>query len=397
MAEQSGLMNKISSFNTVDELKAAGIYPYFREISSAQDPVITIGGRQVVMMGSNSYLGLTNHPEVKKAAIRAIEKYGTGCAGSRFLNGTLDIHRELEEELAALVGKEGAIVFSTGYQTNVGTISSLVRKGEYAVTDKMDHASIVDGCHMSLGKIVRFEHNDVIALENLINRLPSDKGKLVVVDGVFSMEGDIAPLPDIARICKASNSVLMVDDAHGIGVLGKNGAGTADHFGVTGDVHVIMGTFSKSLATVGGFIASDRATTEYVKHTARSMMFSAAISPPNTAAALAAVRIMKREPDRLASLWDNTRRFRNGLKELGFHTGLSETPILPVRIGDTVRTFQATILLQEEGVFVNPVIAPAVPEGDALIRCSLMATHTFAQIDLVLGKIEKVGRRLGVI
>ena len=397
MAEQSGLMNKISSFNTVDELKAAGIYPYFREISSAQDPVITIGGRQVVMMGSNSYLGLTNHPEVKKAAIRAIEKYGTGCAGSRFLNGTLDIHRELEEELAALVGKEGAIVFSTGYQTNVGTISSLVRKGEYAVTDKMDHASIVDGCHMSLGKIVRFEHNDVIALENLINRLPTDKGKLVIVDGVFSMEGDIAPLPDIARICKASNSVLMVDDAHGIGVLGKNGAGTADHFGVTGDVHVIMGTFSKSLATVGGFIASDRVTTEYVKHTARSMMFSAAISPPNAAAALAAVRVMKREPDRLASLWDNTRRFRNGLKELGFHTGLSETPILPVRIGDTVRTFQATILLQEEGVFVNPVIAPAVPEGDALIRCSLMATHTFAQIDLVLGKIEKVGRRLGVI
>lgn len=397
MAEQSGLMNKVSSFHTVDELKAAGIYPYFREISSAQDPVITIGGRQVVMMGSNSYLGLTNHPEVKKAAIRAIEKYGTGCAGSRFLNGTLDIHRELEEELADLVGKEGAIVFSTGYQTNVGAISSLVRKGEYAVTDKMDHASIVDGCHMSLGKMVRFEHNDVIALENLINRLPSDKGKLVVVDGVFSMEGDIAPLPDIARICKASNSVLMVDDAHGIGVLGKNGAGTADHFGVTGDVHVIMGTFSKSLATVGGFIASDRGTTEYVKHTARSMMFSAAISPPNAAAALAAVRIMKREPDRLASLWDNTRRFRNGLKELGFHTGLSETPILPVRIGDTVRTFQATILLQEEGVFVNPVIAPAVPEGDALIRCSLMATHTFAHIDLALGKIEKVGRRLGVI
>lgn len=397
MPEQSGLMNKVSSFHTVDELKAAGIYPYFREISSAQDPVITIGGRQVVMMGSNSYLGLTNHPEVKKAAIRAIEKYGTGCAGSRFLNGTLDIHRELEEELAALVGKEGAIVFSTGYQTNVGAISSLVRKGEYAVTDKMDHASIVDGCHMSLGKMVRFEHNDVIALENLINRLPSDKGKLVVVDGVFSMEGDIAPLPDIARICKASNSVLMVDDAHGIGVLGKNGAGTADHFDVTGDVHVIMGTFSKSLATVGGFIASDRGTTEYVKHTARSMMFSAAISPPNAAAALAAVRIMKREPDRLASLWDNTRRFRNGLKELGFHTGLSETPILPVRIGDTVRTFQATVLLQEEGVFVNPVIAPAVPEGDALIRCSLMATHTFAHIDLALGKIEKVGRRLGVI
>jgi 8-amino-7-oxononanoate synthase len=397
MPETSGLMNKVSSFKTVDELKAAGIYPYFREISSAQEPVVTMGGRQVVMMGSNSYLGLTSHPEVKKAAIRAIEKYGTGCAGSRFLNGTLDIHRELEEELADLVRKESAIVFSTGYQTNVGTISALVRKGEYAVTDKMDHASIVDGCQLSLGKMVRFEHNDVIALENLIKRLPADKGRLVIVDGVFSMEGDIAPLPDIARICKASNSVLMVDDAHGIGVLGKNGAGTSDHFGVTGDVQVIMGTFSKSLATVGGFIAADRKTTDYVKHTARSMMFSAAISPPNAAAALAAVRIMRREPDRLESLWENTRRFRNGLKELGFHTGFSETPILPVRIGDTVKTFQATILLQEEGIFVNPVIAPAVPEGDALIRCSLMATHTFAHIDLALGKLEKVGRRLGVI
>ena len=279
----------------------------------------------------------------------------------------------------------------------MGAISTLVRKGEYAVTDKMDHASIVDGCRLSLGKMVRFEHNDVIALENLVKRLPSDKGKLVIVDGVFSMEGDIAPLPDIARICKASNSVLMVDDAHGIGVLGKNGAGTSDHFGVTDDVQVIMGTFSKSLAAVGGFIAADRKTTDYVKHTARSMMFSAAISPPNAAAALAAVRIMRREPDRLESLWENTRRFRNGLKELGFHTGFSETPILPVRIGDTVRTFQATILLQEEGVFVNPVIAPAVPEGDALIRCSLMATHTFAHLDLALGKIEKVGRRLGVI
>jgi 8-amino-7-oxononanoate synthase len=397
MPEAFELMNKVSSFKTVEELKAAGIYPYFREISSAQEPVVTIGGRQVVMMGSNSYLGLTSHPEVKMAAIRAIEKYGTGCAGSRFLNGTLDIHRELEEELAALVRKESAVVFSTGYQTNLGAISSLVRKGEYAVTDKMDHASIVDGCQLSMGKMVRFEHNDVIALENLINRLPSGKGKLVIVDGVFSMEGDIAPLPDIVRICKESRSVLMVDDAHGIGVLGKDGAGTADHFGVSDEVHVIMGTFSKSLATVGGFIASDRATVDYVKHTARSIMFSAAISPPNAAAALAAVRIMKREPDRLASLWDNTRRFRNGLKELGFHTGLSETPILPVRIGDTIRTFQATILLQEEGVFVNPVIAPAVPEGDALIRCSLMATHTFAHIDLALQKLEKVGRRLGVI
>jgi len=395
--ERTALMSKVSSFRTVKDLRGAGIYPYFREISSAQEPVVTIGGRQVVMMGSNSYLGLTTHPEVKKAAIRAIEKYGTGCAGSRFLNGTLDIHRELEEELAALVRKESAVVFSTGYQTNLGAISSLVRKGEYAVTDKLDHASIVDGCQLSLGKMVRFEHNDVIALENLVKRLPADKGKLVIVDGVFSMEGDIAPLPDIVRICKASGSFLMVDDAHGIGVLGKNGAGTCDHFGVTDDVHLIMGTFSKSLATVGGFIASDRETVDYVKHMARSIMFSAAISPPNAAAALAAVRIMQREPDRLASLWENTRRFRTGLKELGFHTGLSETPILPVRIGDTVKTFQGTMMLQEEGVFVNPVIAPAVPEGDALLRCSLMATHTFAHIDLALGKLEKVGKLLGVI
>lgn len=397
MPDSPELMSKISSFKVVAELKSSGIYPYFREISSAQDPVVTIGGKQVVMMGSNNYLGLTSHPEVKRAAIQAIEKYGTGCAGSRFLNGTLDIHRELEEELAALVRKESAVVFSTGYQTNLGTISSLVRKGEYAVTDKLDHASIFDGCQLSLGKMVRFEHNDIISLESLFRRLPPDKGKLVVVDGVFSMEGDIAPLPDIVKICKGNNAVLMVDDAHGIGVLGKNGAGTSDHFGVTDDVHVVMGTFSKSLATVGGFIAADRDTVEYVKHNARSMMFSAAIAPPNAAAALAAVRIMKREPDRIASLWENTRRFRSGLMELGFHTGLSETPILPVRIGDTAKTFQATILLQEEGVFMNPVIPPAVPDGDALIRCSLMATHSFAHIDFALGKLEKVGKWLGVI
>lgn len=397
MPDGLALMSKVSGFDTTHTLKSMGAYPYFREISSAQDPVVVLDGKRTVMLGSNSYLGLTTHPEVKKEAVEAIQKYGTGCAGSRFLNGTLDIHRMLEEELAALVGKAEAVVFSTGFQTNLGAISALVGKGEFVVTDKLDHASIIDGCRLSYGKMVRFEHNDMIDLENTLKRLPRDKGKLLVVDGVFSMEGDIAPLPDIVRLCRTYGAALMVDDAHGIGVLGKYGAGTSDHFGVTGEVDVVMGTFSKSLASVGGFIAADADTIEFVKHHARPLIFSAAISPANAASVRAAVRIMKREPERIENLWENTRRMREGLKQLGFHTGLSETPIIPMRIGDTLSTFRACMMLQEEGVFVNPVVAPAVPEGDCLIRVSLMATHTFANIDFSLGKLEKIGRQLGVI
>ncbi len=391
------LMNKVVSYEDSKLVKSQGIYPYFREISSAQDPVVIIDGKEVVMLGSNSYLGLTTHPEVKRAAVEAIEKYGTGCAGSRFLNGTLDIHMRLEEELAELVGKEAALVFSTGFQTNLGSISALVGKGEFVITDKLDHASIIDGARLSFGRMVKFNHNDMQDLERVLSQLPQGKGKLIVVDGVFSMEGDIARLPEIVELSERYGAAVMVDDAHGIGVLGKCGAGTSDHFGLTDRVHIIMGTFSKSLASLGGFVASDKDTIEYLKHHSRALIFSASIPPANAAAVRAALKIMKREPERIEKLWENTRRMKEGLESLGFHTGGSETPIIPVRVGDTVSTFTACVMLQEEGVFVNPVVPPAVPEGDCLIRVSLMATHSFEHIDFALSKLEKVGRKLGVI
>ena len=391
------ILEKAHVFADSLALKEKGLYPYFREISSAQGPVVKIDGREILMLGSNSYLGLTDHPEVKQAAIDAVAKYGSGCAGSRFLNGNLDIHRMLEEELAELVGKEAALVFSTGYQTNLGVVAALVGKGDYAVTDKLDHASIIDGCRLSFGKMVRFRHNDETDLESVLRCLPPDAGKLVIVDGVFSMEGDIAPLPGISALCQRHGAALMVDDAHGVGVLGFAGAGTADYYRLTDRVQIIMGTFSKSLASVGGFIAADARTIEFVRHRARSLIFSAAISPANTAAARAAVQVLRREPERLDSLWANTRRMQRGLSELGFDTGQTQTPIIPVRIGDSLTTFQACLLLQEQGVFANPVTAPAVPEGDSLIRLSLMATHTFDHIDLALSKLEVVGKRLGVI
>ncbi len=390
-------MDKTISFETSKQLKAMGIYPYFREVASAQDPVVIIKGKETVMLGSNSYLGLTTHPEVKKAAIDAIEKYGTGCAGSRFLNGNLDIHTKLEEELAELVGKEDALVFSTGFQTNLGIISALVGKGEYVVTDKYNHASIIDGARLSFGKRVNFNHNDMDDLQRCLGNLPRDKGKLIVVDGVFSMEGDIASLPELVKLSKEFDAALMVDDAHGIGVLGKNGAGTSDHFALTEDVHIIMGTFSKSLASLGGFVASDADTIEFIRHIARALMFSASMTPGNVATVRAALKIMKKEPDRIARLWENTAKMKKGLEDLGLDTGRSETPIIPVRIGDSVSTFTATVRLQEEGVLVNPVVAPAVPEGDCLIRISLMATHTSEHIDFALSKLEKIGVKFGII
>jgi 8-amino-7-oxononanoate synthase len=391
------LLDKVYSFQESRQLKSLGIYPYFREICSGQAPVVRMGHRDVVMLGSNNYLGLTGHPQVKRAAVEAVQIYGAGCAGSRLLNGTLDLHRLLEEELAELVGKEAAIVFSTGYQANLGPISSLVGRGEYIVTDKLDHASIVDGCRLSFGRMIRFRHNDMEALARVLENVPASIGKLVVVDGVFSMEGTIARLPEIAELCNRHGAALMVDDAHGIGVLGEGGAGTSDHFQVTDSVHVIMGTFSKALATVGGFVAGDEDMIEFIKHKARPLMFSASISPSNAAAARAALQVMKQEPERLARLWENTRRMGEGLRQLGFDTGESRTPIIPVRIGDMVCSFQACMLLQEEDVFVNPVVPPAVPEGDCLIRLSLTASHTFAHIDFALDKMEKVGRKLHVI
>jgi 8-amino-7-oxononanoate synthase len=400
MARSAGhptLFDKVRQFKTAAELRALGIYPYFRNISSAQDTEVMIEHRKVLMLGSNSYLGLTNHPKVKEAAVAAVQKYGTGCAGSRFLNGTLDIHLELEAALAKLVQKEAVLLYSTGFQVNLGVISALVGKGDYVLGDKSNHASIVEGCLLSPGRFLRFHHLDLGALEHRLQNLDPDAGKLIVVDGVFSMEGDIAPLPELCQIAHKHGAAVMVDDAHSIGVLGKKGAGTSCHFGVTNQVHLIMGTFSKSLASLGGFIAADAATIDYLKHHSRPMIFSASMSPANAAAALAALKIMTEEPERIARLWHNTERMKNGLLSLGFDLGASQTPILPLYCRDLMVAFQACKRLQEEQVFVNPVVSPGVPVGQELLRISLMATHTDQQIDFGLEKIGKVGRELGLI
>jgi len=391
------LLDKTREFKTADQLREVGLYPYFRTISSAQDTEVVIEGQKVLMLGSNSYLGLTNHPKIKAAAQAAVEKYGTGCAGSRFLNGTLDIHLELEAALAKLVNKEAVLLYSTGFQVNLGVISALVGKGEYVLGDKSNHASIVEGCLLSQGKFLRFSHKDMAALESRLQKLEPEAGKLVVVDGVFSMEGDVIPLPELCRIAGEYGAAVMVDDAHSIGVLGKNGAGTASHFGLTDQVHLIMGTFSKSLASLGGFIASDAETIDYLKHHSRPLIFSASMSPANAAAVLAALEIMVQEPERVAQLWRNTHRMKQGLRDLGFNLGDSETPILPVYCRDLMVAFKICKRLQEEGLFVNPVVSPAVAPGQELIRISLMATHTDRQVDFALDKLGKVGKELGLI
>jgi 8-amino-7-oxononanoate synthase len=396
-APDLALLQKVKDFKNAQQIRALGLYPYFRTIASAQDTEVIIEGQKVLMLGSNSYLGLTNHPRIKEAALGAVTKYGTGCAGSRFLNGSLDIHLELENVLARLVGKEAVLLYSTGFQVNLGVISSLVGKGEYVIGDKSNHASIVEGCLCSQGKFLRFPHKDMAALEARLQGLDPSVGKLVVVDGVFSMEGDIIQLPELARICRDHRAVLMVDDAHSIGVLGKTGSGTASHFGLTDQVHLIMGTFSKSLASLGGFIASDSETIDYLKHHSRPLIFSASMSPANVAAVLEAVRIMVAEPERIARLWQNTDRMKQGLIRLGFDLGDSSTPILPVYCRDLHVAFKLCKRLQEEGVFVNPVVSPAVPPGHELIRISLMATHTDKQIDFALEKLGKVGKELGLI
>ena len=391
------LLDKARSFQTASQLREMGLYPYFRTISSAQDTEVMIDGQKVLMLGSNSYLGLTNHPKIKAAAQAAVEKYGTGCAGSRFLNGTLDIHLELEAALARLVNKEAVLLYSTGFQVNLGVISALVGKGEYVLGDKSNHASIVEGCLLSQGKFLRFAHKDMAALENRLQKVEPEAGKLIVVDGVFSMEGDIIQLPELCRIASQHGAAVMVDDAHSIGVLGQNGAGTASHFGLTDQVHLIMGTFSKSLASLGGFIASDAKTIDFLKHHSRPLILSASMSPANAAAVLAAVQIMVEEPERIAQLWHVTHRMKQGLLDLGFNLGQSETPILPVYCRDLVVAFKMCKRLQEEGLFVNPVVSPAVAPGEELIRLSLMATHTDKQVDFALDKLGMVGREFGLI
>lgn len=391
------LFDKVRTYQSAAQVRALGLYPYFRTISSAQDTEVLINGETVLMLGSNSYLGLTNHPKIKEAARAAVARYGTGCAGSRFLNGTLEIHLELEAAIARVVGKEAVLLYSTGFQVNLGVISALVGKGEYIIADKSNHASIVAGCQLSPGRFIRFSHRDMAALENRLQQIEPEAGKLIVVDGVFSMEGDIIQLPDLCRLAHEHSAVVMVDDAHAIGVLGERGAGTASHFGLTDQVHLIMGTFSKSLASLGGFIASDAATIDYLKHHSSALIFSASMSPANAAATLAALQIMVSEPERIQRLWHNTDKMKQGLLALGFDLGASQSPILPVYIRDLMTTFRFCKRLEEEGVFVNPVVSPGVPAGQELLRLSLMATHTDAQIEFALDKMARVGRELGVL
>lgn len=390
------LFNKCSKFTRADELKAGGAYFYFRTIGSPQDPEVVIDGRRLVMLGSNSYLGLTNHPKVKEAATEAIRKYGTGCAGSRFLNGTLDIHEELEGRLASFMRKEAALTFSTGFQTNLGTIAPLVGKDDVVAIDKADHASIIDGCRLSFGDVRKFRHNDPADLDRLLGSA-GERGKLVVVDGVFSMEGDISDLPSILDVSRAHGARLMVDDAHGIGVLGEGGRGTAEHFGLEDEVDIIMGTYSKSLASIGGFVVASRDVINYIKHHSRALIFSASPPPASVASVLAALDIIEQEPERRERLWENTRKMQKGFSEMGYDIGVSETPVVPVVVGEDMTAFIMTGRLQEEGVFVNPVVSPATPPGRALIRTSYMATHTDEQLDRVLEVFERVGRELGIL
>jgi 8-amino-7-oxononanoate synthase len=377
--------------------KEAGAYPYYRTIASAQDPVVLHEGRELVMLGSNNYLGLTNHPEVKEASAVALAVYGTGCAGSRLLNGTLDVHVELEERLAEFMRCESALTFSTGFQVNLGVLSCLLDRGDIAFLDSLDHASIIDGCRLGFGRNYKYAHNDMAHLEKKLVTAAENRGKLIVVDGVFSMEGDLAPLPTLVELKKKYGARLMVDDAHGLGVFGENGRGTPEHFGVEGDVDLVMGTFSKSLATVGGFIAGDRYVIDHIKHNARSGIFSAAAPPASVAAAMKALELVEREPERRKRLWDNTHYMKRELEKMGWDTGNSASPVIPIAVGDNLKVFGMTKHLAEEGVFVNPVISPAVPEGHAMIRTSYMATHTTEHLDRALEAIRKVGREMFLI
>lgn len=387
---------KCRKFTMAREVMAAGLYPYFHVVESEQCPEVMVEGKKMIMLGSNNYLGLTNHPKVKEAAIEAVKKYGTGCAGTRFLNGTLDIHVKLEEKLASFFRKDAALTFSTGYQTNLGIISSLAGKHDVVVIDKLDHASIIDACRLSYAEVKKFRHNDMTSLESVLKE-SGNRGVLVVVDGVYSMEGDIAPLPDIVTLCRKYGARIMVDDAHGIGVLGKTGRGTVEHFGLEEEVDIIMGTYSKSLASIGGFVAASEEVIHYMKHTSRPLIFSASPPPASVAAVIAALDIIDGEPERRERLWHNTNKMITAFKQMGYDTGVAETPIIPLVIGEMEQTFLMWKTLYDDGVFVNPVVPPATTPGRCLIRTSYMATHTDDMLDRALGAIEKAGRKLGVI
>jgi len=393
---QKNLQHKIARYKDVAEVKAKNLYPYFRVIESGQDTEVKMNGKRMLMFGSNSYLGLTSHPAIKEAAKKAIDKYGSGCAGSRFLNGTLDIHIELEDRLAKFTGKEAAVTFSTGFQVNLGVLSSIVGRNDYLLLDEYDHASIIDGSRLSFAKVIKYRHNNMADLEQKLSGLPAESVKLIAVDGIFSMEGDIANLPQIVELSEKYGANIMVDDAHSLGVIGEKGAGAASHFGLTENVDLIMGTFSKSLASLGGFISGDAATIDYLKHNARALIFSASITPASAASALAALTIIENEPHHMANLWNNTRYAKKLLEENGFDLGPTESPILPIYIRDNAKTFMLTKHLEQNGVFVNPVVSPAVPSDASLIRFSLMATHTFGQIEEAVDKLVNAAQLAGV-
>lgn len=392
------LFDKCREFSKiVQQAKDNNYYPYFTPISSEPDRRVIIHGREYLMMGSNNYLGLTTHPKVKEAAIAAIRKYGSGCTGSRFGNGTLDIHVELEEKLAAFYSKDDCVVFSTGYSANLGAISALVRRGDIAIADKLDHASIVDGCQMSYGTVKRFVHNDMHSLNHVLATAPADAGKLIIVDGVFSVEGDLAPLDQMVPIAKKHGARLMVDEAHAVGVMGKHGRGTSEHFGVENDVDLIMGTFSKTFASIGGYIVGDAEVLSFIRHQARPVLFSAAIPPAATATVIETLRILQAEPERRKHLWKNAQRMSTGLRGMGYNLGTSVTPIMPIHIGDDVRTLTFWRALYDAGIFTNAFVPPGVPPGRSLIRTAVMATHTDADMDEALDKFEQVGRKCGII
>lgn len=396
------MMNKLKEicgqYTLPQEVQAQGLYPYYRPISSGQDPLVKMAdGSSVLMFGSNSYLGLSDDPRLKEAAIAAIKKYGTSCSGSRFLNGTLDIHEELEEKLAKFVGKAAAVTYSTGFQVNLGVVSSLGFRGGFTFLDSLDHACIIDGSRLGFAEVRKFAHNDMDALEAKLKLVPLEAPKLIVVDGVYSMEGDIANLPKIVELCDKYNACVMVDDAHGLGVIGENGSGTASHFGLTDKTDLIMGTFSKSFGSLGGFIAGDFEIINYLKHNSRSLIFSASMTPASVAAASKALDIMIEEPERREHLWDITRHAQKAFKERGFDTGHTQSPIIPLFVRDTMKAMAIVRMAYESGVFITPVIAPAVPENDVLIRFALMATHSKEQVDEAVEKLTVIFKKVGVI
>jgi 8-amino-7-oxononanoate synthase len=397
---KTDLFDKCIKFTAAHEVKAAGLYPYFNPISSAPGDEVVIDGRKLIMIGSNNYLGLVNDERVKEAAAEAARKYGSGCTGSRFLNGTLDLHIELEEKLAGFFKRESALVYSTGFQANLGTISCLVGKSDVLVIDRSVHASIVDGCRLSYGKILKFAHNEMPDLERVLTNLAANGhrgGILIVADGVFSMEGDIIKLPELLEIAKRFGARVMIDDAHSVGVLGEGGRGTGEHFGMIDDIDITMGTFSKSFASLGGYIVADESVINYVKHFARELIFSASMPPSNVASVLKALEIIESEPERRDNLWKNARKMHREFRRLGFDIGTTETPIVPIMIGEDMDCFAFWKELHENGVFCNAIISPAVPPGSALLRTSYTATHTDRQLDRVLEIFERIGKKIGII